>query len=54
MLAAGLLWVGLFPSGPKIPGTDVPVFDPGLLNQMAAGLSEIASPYALPSSGPSQ
>jgi NADH-quinone oxidoreductase subunit M len=54
MLAAGLLWVGLFPSGPKIPGTDVPVFDPGLLNQMAAGLSEIASPYALPTTGPSQ
>jgi len=54
LLAGGLLWVGLFPSGPKIPGTDVPVFDPGLLNQMAAGLSEIASPYALPTQGPSQ
>lgn len=46
LLAGALLWVGLFPSGPKIPGTEVPVFDPGLLNQMAAGLSEIASSYA--------
>jgi len=46
LLAGALLWVGLFPSGPKIPGTDVPVFDPGLLNQMSAGLSEIASSYA--------
>jgi formate hydrogenlyase subunit 3/multisubunit Na+/H+ antiporter MnhD subunit len=46
MLAGALLWVGLFPSGPKIPGTDVPVFDPGLLNQMSAGLSEIGSSYA--------
>jgi NADH-quinone oxidoreductase subunit M len=48
LLAGALLWVGLFPSGPKIPGTDVPLFDPGMLNQMGAGLSEIASPYALP------
>jgi NADH-quinone oxidoreductase subunit M len=48
LLAGALLWVGVFPSGPKIPGTDVPLFDPGLLNQMSAGLSEIASPYTLP------
>lgn len=51
LLAGALLWVGLFPSGPKIPGTEIPVFDPGLLNQMGAGLSEIASPYALPAPG---
>ena len=49
LLAGALLWVGLFPGGPKIPGTDVPLFDPGLVNQMASGLSEIASPYAAPS-----
>ena len=48
VLAGALLWVGVFPSGPKIPGTDVPLFDPGLLNQMSAGLSEMASPYTLP------
>lgn len=56
LLAGGLLWVGLFPSGPKIPGTDVPLFDPGILNQMSAGLSEIASPYtqATPLGGRSQ
>lgn len=48
LLAGGLLWVGLFPSGPKIPGTEVPLFDPGLLNQMSAGISEMASPYVLP------
>lgn len=48
ILAGALLWVGVFPSGPKIPGTDVPLFDPGLLNQMSAGLSEMASPYTLP------
>src|SRR5439155_1790 len=34
LLAGGLLWVGLFPGGPKIPGTEVPLFDPGLINQM--------------------
>lgn len=54
LLAGGLLWVGLFPGGPKIPGTDVPVFDPGLINQMAAGISEIASQYAQPVPGASQ
>ena len=46
LLAGALLWVGLFPGGPKIPGTDVPLFDPGLLNQMAAGISDMASPYS--------
>jgi len=48
LLAGALLWVGLFPGGPKIPGTDVPLFDPGLLNQMSAGISDIASQYAAP------
>jgi NADH-quinone oxidoreductase subunit M len=48
ILAGGLLWVGLFPSGPKIPGTDTPLFDPGLVNVMAAGISDIASPYTGP------
>jgi len=48
LLAGALLWVGLFPGGPKIPGTDVPLFDPGLLNQMSAGISDIASPYTAP------
>lgn len=48
LLAGGLLWVGIFPSGPKIPGTDLPLLDPGLINAMGAGLSEIASPYTGP------
>jgi len=26
----------------------VPLFDPGLLNQMSAGISDIASQYAAP------
>ena len=51
LLAGALLWVGLFPGGPKIPGTDVPLFDPGLINQMAAGIADMASPYALPTPG---
>ena len=46
LLAGGLLWVGMFPSGPKLPGTDTPIFDPGLVNSMAAGITEMASPYA--------
>jgi proton-translocating NADH-quinone oxidoreductase chain M len=48
LLAGALLWVGLFPGGPKIPGTDVPLFDPGLINQMSAGISDMASPYVAP------
>jgi NADH-quinone oxidoreductase subunit M len=48
LLAGGLLWVGVFPSGPTLPGTGTPLFDPGLLNVMAAGISDIASPYTLP------
>jgi NADH-quinone oxidoreductase subunit M len=47
ILAGGLLWVGVFPGGPKLPGTDTPVFDPGLVNTMAAGLTDIADPYAV-------
>ena len=46
LLAGALLWVGVFPGGPKLPGTDTPIFDPGLVNAMAAGITEIASPYA--------
>ena len=53
LLAGALLWVGIFPSGPKLPGTDTPLFDPGLINIMAAGVSEIASPYTLPNPSPS-
>jgi proton-translocating NADH-quinone oxidoreductase chain M len=51
LLAGGLLWVGLFPGGPKLPGTDSPLFDQGLVNVMAAGISDIASPYVLPTPG---
>jgi NADH-quinone oxidoreductase subunit M len=54
LLAGALLWVGLFPGGPKIPGTDVPLFDPGLINQMAAGISDMASPYVLPTPAATQ
>jgi NADH-quinone oxidoreductase subunit M len=46
IMAGALLWVGVFPGGPKLPGTDTPIFDPGLVNTMAAGLTDIASPYA--------
>jgi len=52
MLAGGLLWVGLFPSGPKLPGTDSPLFDQGLVNVLSAGITDIASPYVLPTPGP--
>jgi NADH-quinone oxidoreductase subunit M len=45
LLAGALLWIGLFPGGPKLPGTDTPIFDQGLVNVMAAGISDIASPY---------
>ena len=48
LLAGGLLWVGLFPGGPKLPGTDAPLFDPGLVNTMGAGLADLASPYTGP------
>jgi NADH-quinone oxidoreductase subunit M len=48
LLAGALLWVGVFPSGPKLPGTDAPLFDPGLVNAMGAGLSEIVNPYVGP------
>lgn len=45
LLAGALLWVGLVPGGPKLPGTDTPIFDPGLLNVMVADLPEISAPY---------
>jgi formate hydrogenlyase subunit 3/multisubunit Na+/H+ antiporter MnhD subunit len=45
LLAGGLLWVGIVPGGPKIPGTEQPLFDPGLVNIMSAGVSDLASPY---------
>jgi NADH-quinone oxidoreductase subunit M len=48
LLAGALLWVGIFPGGPKLPGTDAPIFDPGLTKTMSAGISEMASPYDLP------
>jgi NADH-quinone oxidoreductase subunit M len=52
ILAGALLWVGLFPGGPKTPGTEFPLFDPGLIGQMSAGISDIASPYTLPTPAP--
>lgn len=51
LLAGALLWVGIFPGGPKIPGTDTPLFDPGLVNQMSAGISDLAGPYVAPTPG---
>jgi NADH-quinone oxidoreductase subunit M len=48
LMAGALLWVGVFPGGPKLPGTDVPVFDPGVVNTMAAGITNIAAPYVGP------
>jgi proton-translocating NADH-quinone oxidoreductase chain M len=50
LLAGGLLWVGIVPGGPKIPGTDFPLFDPGIANVMVANIPEIAAPYT--GSGP--
>jgi NADH-quinone oxidoreductase subunit M len=47
ILAGALLWVGLFPAGPKLPGTDQAIFDPGLVTTMAAGITDLASPYAV-------
>ncbi len=48
LLAGGLLWVGLFPGGPKLPGTELPIFDPGFMNVLSAGITDIASPYVPP------
>src|SRR5216683_999910 len=45
LMAGALLWVGIVPGGPKIPGTDSPLFDPGVVNQMVANIPEISSPY---------
>jgi hypothetical protein len=53
-MAGALLWVGLFPGGPKLPGTEQPIFDAGLINIMSAGLSEIAAPYVPPNPAPTQ
>jgi len=54
LLAGALLWVGLFPGGPKLPGTEQPIFDAGLINIMSAGLSDIASPYVPPNPAATQ
>jgi len=52
LMAGALLWVGLFPGGPRIPGTDVPLFDPGFIAQISAGISDTASTnYTLPAPG---
>jgi NADH:ubiquinone oxidoreductase subunit 4 (subunit M) len=45
VLAGALLWVGILPGGPKIPGTDFPLFDPGIVNVMVANIPEISAPY---------
>jgi NADH:ubiquinone oxidoreductase subunit 4 (subunit M) len=47
LMAGALLWVGIVPGGPKIPGTDSPLFDPGVVNQMVANIPEISSPYGV-------
>src|SRR5438552_19067203 len=52
ILAGALLWVGLFPGGPKIPGTDTPLFDPGFMSQIAAGISDITSTNYTPPAVP--
>ena len=54
LMAGALLWVGLFPGGPKLPGTEQPIFDAGLINIMSAGLSDIAAPYVPPNPAPTQ
>jgi hypothetical protein len=47
LLAGALLWVGMFPGGSKLPGTDTPIFDPGLVTTTAAGITEMTSPYSV-------
>jgi NADH-quinone oxidoreductase subunit M len=54
LMAGALLWVGLFPGGPKLPGTEQPIFDAGLINIMSAGLSDIAAPYVPPNPAATQ
>ena len=54
LLAGALLWVGLFPGGPKIPGTEVPLFDPGFMSQITAGISDMTSPYVVTSPAAAQ
>jgi formate hydrogenlyase subunit 3/multisubunit Na+/H+ antiporter MnhD subunit len=46
LLAGALLWVGIFPSGPKLAG--VPFFDPGLINVVNGTTSDLFSSYAPP------
>ena len=46
LLAGALLWVGLFPSGPKLAG--VPFFDPGMVNIVNGAGSGLFSVYAPP------
>lgn len=46
LLAGALLWVGIFPSGPKLAG--VPFFDPGMVNVVNGAASELFSAYAPP------
>jgi len=48
VLAGGLLWVGMIPGGPKLPGTDSPIFDPGLVNVMTVGITDVTAPYTAP------
>ncbi len=46
ILAGALLWVGIFPSGPKLAG--VPFFDPGMVNVVNGTVSDQFSIYAPP------
>ena len=52
ILAGALLWVGIFPGGPKLAG--VPFFDPGMTNVVNASVSDLGSPYAPPTPPPAQ
>jgi NADH-quinone oxidoreductase subunit M len=46
LLAGALLWVGIFPSGPKLAG--VPFFDPGMINVVNGTTTDLFSTYAPP------
>lgn len=51
LLAGALLWVGIFPSGPKLAG--VPFFDPGMINIINGTVSDQFGTYA-PAAPPSE
>ncbi|MGH7877566.1 MAG: complex I subunit 4 family protein [Candidatus Dormibacteraceae bacterium] len=50
ILVGALLWVGVFPLGPRLGG--IPLFDPGMLNVINATIPTMAGAYAVPTPPP--